>query len=45
MDERLLELRQTVLETGEHYQHAQAAHANAMNPDQVTEEMKRTGPR
>ena len=42
MDERLLELRQTVLETGEQYQHAQAAYANATNPEQITEEMKQT---
>src|SRR5262245_47157166 len=42
MDERLLELRQAVLETGELYQHAQAVHADVMNPEQITEEMKRT---
>jgi hypothetical protein len=42
MDERILELRQAVLETAKLYQHARAVHAEATNSEPITEEMKQT---
>ena len=42
MDERILELRQAVLETAIPYQHARAVHAEATHAEATIEEIKQT---